>query len=219
MGNDPLTPVERSTLRRLLAKAEASGEDTSWSKTAVQARKARAEQERLAKEQERSAEERAARIKALGAALDRVRDEMSAIVERRVSASMFNRPPRSEVGFGSAEDARSADEYTLTYNATRAVNGLYDNFERKLAKFDAAGITPESLEWHFRAFLECDHPALFAPPPPAVDTAAIEAARLDEQRARTAKAIVDAGKLRRNEPVDAAGIINLASFRETKKDK
>ncbi len=206
MGNG-LTPIEAATLRRLLAKAEVSGEKTSWSPTAVAARKARAEQERLAKEKERSAEDQAARIKALGAALDRVRDEMSAIVERRVSASMFE------------PNDHSADEYTLTYNATRAVNGLYDNFERKLAKFDAAGITPESLEWHFRAFLECDHPALFAPPPPAVDTAAIEAARLDEQRARTAKAIVDAGKLRRNEPVDAAGIINLASFRETKKDK
>ena len=213
---NPLTPIEAATLRRLLAKAEASGEDTLWSKTAVQARKARAEQERLAKEKERSAEEKAARIKALGAALDRVWRELGAIVERRASALIFNRPPRPEVGFGSAEDAKFADEERLTEDARRAVNRMYNNFAGKLAKLDDAGITPESLEWHFRAFMEVDHPALFAPPPPAVDTAAIEQARLDVQRQTIARAIVASAKVRRAEPLtdDDRKVLRLVDFRK-----
>ncbi len=189
-------------LEKLLRKA-AAADKTSWSRDAVEERRLRAEQDRLAVQEAKAAE----RLAKLQSALDRVTTELSAVIERRAAASMFE------------PNDHSADEYMLTYSARRAVNVLHSGFKRKLAKFDAAGITPASLEWHFKTFIEADHPALFAPPEPAVDHAAIEQARLDERRTRTAKAILDSGRLRRGEHVDANGIINLASFRETKKDK
>lgn len=199
-----LTPIERATLARLKAKDAKSKETTQQREARIERERAAEERERLAAAEKEAAT--AARIAALGAAADRVWTELSAVVEKRISQYIYREIEQSYEGYHTTERAR------------RAINVMHNNFTSKLAKFDDAGMTPELLEWHFRMFVECEYPSLFVPPP-AVDTAAIEQTRLDEECARTARAVIDAGKLRRGEPVDADGIVNLARFRETKKDK
>jgi len=239
---DKLNLTEQSQLRRLLKKIAAA--DASSDEALAAARREderlraerdqqeaalRAESDRLAAEEAAAAE----RLAQLRSALDRVTSELDEVVSRRRNAVMLEEGKLSRA-YLVAENERLhrdgaayqpqpvwlspyEDDHRICHEAWQAIRRMRSNAVKNLAALAANRTDAKNLEAIFRISLQCDFPELFAPPP-AVDTAAIEQQRLNEQRAATALAVVNAGRAARNEPPLTADdvVINFDAYRKDK---
>ncbi len=175
-----LTPLEKQTLDRLLAKAGQAGTAAappSWSPEAVEERRLRAEQQKLAAKEARTA----ARLAQLRSALDRVTGELQQTVTMRVS-SRLNTP---EIGRRLRHYRETFAEHVLPGWA--ASNGTLPDVADVLRAFVAADIATDAAR---RAGVTQQQ---------KYDGAADEQ-RIERERAELARAIVNAGRAARNEP-------------------
>lgn len=185
----PLTPLERHTLDKLLAKAGQAGATAapSWSPQAVRERQLRAEREKLAAKEARTA----ARLAQLRSDLDRVTGELEQKVRLRIS----NRQNTPEVGRRLRHYRETFAEHVLPGWA--ASNGKLPDvadvlrcFVEEDIKRDAArrvGTTPEQKY-----------------------NLAADEQRIERERAELARDIVNAGRLARNEP--PLDVIQIAPY-------
>lgn len=134
-----------------------------------------AEERRLKAEQKKLAEQEskmASRLAELQSSLDRVTGQL----ENVLRANMLD------------------PNYVL---AKRKLKSLVTSFRDALPQLATTKMKPDGLAEGLRDLIAGYHPEFFAPEEPEPED---EQAALDEQRAATAKAIVNAGRKARNEP-------------------
>ncbi len=153
----------------------------------AEASRQKAEKERLAQKEAASA----ARLARFHAAFDAVASRWEPILRKK----MWNRVPGAGPGLNELRNEIA-------------------EAKAKLPTFDLENMDPERLAAGVSQFLEIRFARFLDPPPEPEDDDARAQAEIEQRRAETARAIIDAGKMRRGELPE--GVINLETHRRPK---